>query len=284
MTVWETDSLDSRWVDWCNEVDKVIVPCKHNKKVFEKCKVKKPIEIIPHIGNYYKKPISLKLVEKTISNLGIKPNDFVFYTIGQWSERKGIEDTIIAYLNSFTNKDNTCLIVKTFKSNYSKEEKNKIRILVNSILRKYINPAKVILILDELTEEEINILHSIGHCYISLCKAEGWGLGVFDAISFQKSILITGYGGQTDFVEKSFQIPFTMTPVKNMEWIPWYNSEQQWAKPNVEKASEMIKNIKKSYEEKDIDFINTLFKNYIYCKNSFNSKLVIEKLIKFLNK
>ena len=51
---------------------------------------------------------------------------YKFYCIGQLIERKGIVETIDAFCNAFTSKDNVVLFIKTFKLNYSKEEKQKI--------------------------------------------------------------------------------------------------------------------------------------------------------------
>lgn len=269
-TVWETDRIDDRWVDWINAVDKVIVPCTWNKEVFEDCGVYKPIGVIPHISH------PIPYVKAFIP--GIEKDDYIFYTIGQWSNRKGVDDTIKGYLNTFTKEDKVCLVVKTFKDNYSESEKQVVRNLVNNIIKTYPDPAKIILLLNEFSDDKITALHHIGDCYVSLCKSEGWGLGAFDAMRVGNPVIITGYGGQKDFV-KRFLVNYKEVSVEGMEWIPWYNISQRWAQPDLEHASQVIRKVYNNKEE---------IKKYVKVDSSiverkFNNITVSKKLIKFLN-
>ena len=271
MTVWETDKLHPDWVKWINLVDKVIVPCTWNKKVFINSGVTKPIEVIPHI---YK---SLPKIKCKIE--GIEKGDFVFYTIGQWTERKGTADTIKVYLNTFTKKDKVCLIVKTFKDNYNEDQKEIIRQWVQNIIKQYSNPAKIILITNELSDDQMAALHHLGNVYFSLCKSEGFGLGMFDAAGLGNPVIGTNYGGQTDFLRLGL-IDYKLIPVTEMEHIPWYLSEQNWAQPDLEQASQLMKEFYKHYNttmwfaEKQRDII---------IKN-FNMKSISNKLTYFLIK
>ena len=270
MTVWETDKIDSRWVKWINQVDKVIVPCKWNKEVFEQCGIVKPIEVIPHIYSSQEKFLGkIKHVKKSY---------FFFYTIGQWSSRKGIEDTLKAYLEAFTSKDKVCLIIKSFGNNYSQKEKELLRTKIKHILTQYSDTSKVILLLDELSEKEISALHNLGHCYVSLHKSEGWGLGMFDALGFGKPVITTGYGGQLDFV-KEYLVSYKLIPVEGMSWIPWYNKSQNWAQPNIYEGAKLMRQVYCHYEEAKL-LAQQQQRNIL---DKFNSKVIEDKLINFLN-
>ena len=267
MTVWETDKLDDRWVDWINQVDRVLVPCKWNKEVFQKCGIIKPIGAIPHIF----KP----LPKKTGSIKGIDKDDFIFYTIGQWTSRKGIDDTIRAYLKAFTNKDKTCLVVKAFKSSYAEEEKLVLRNYINGVMKEFKNPAKVIFLSYELTREEIAALHNLGHCYVTLCKAEGWGLGIFDAAGMGNPVVCTGYGGQLDFLKRHL-VPYNLVSVEGMSWIPWYNPSQHWAEPKLEEAAKILKTIFNNYKEIKKSFKldqKLILNNYLLYQTNMQSRI-----------
>jgi len=273
MTVWEADLLDPRWPNWVNKVDKLIVPCKWNIEVFKNSGVTIPIEVIPHI---------YKPLLKTKNKIKEVENTYTFYTIGQWTERKGINDLIVSFLNTYTKSDNVSLLIKTFKSNYGLEERQKIKTMVNSIVDKYASPAKIVLVLDECTEEEISAIHNSGDCFISLCKSEGWGLGAFDAIGFGNPVIITGYGGQLDFVQQP-TINFKLGEVKNMNWCPWHNKNQKWAYPDLKHAQELMRSMTEVFFKNNIllkDCIksqtNNVRKNYTY-------KKVTNKLVNFLN-
>lgn len=270
LTVWETDKIDPRWTDWCNQVDKLIVPCTWNKEVFQNCGVTIPIEVAPHI---YRKPTDVKI---TLEN--IPANRFKFYTIGQWSNRKGTEDTIKAFLDTFTSHDSVCLIVKTFGNSYQEDQKQIIRNRVNSIMKQYPCPADVVLLLDEMSDDQIQALHSIGNCYVSLAKAEGFGLGMFEAASNGVPVISTRYGGQLDFLP-ILLVDYELVPVSGMEWIPWYNSGQNWAQPDLEHAGHRMKLVSRGDMHTCIVLAQGVKDNI---ERNFNEEVVTDKIIKFL--
>lgn len=271
LTVWETDKIPKCWVDYINQVDKVIVPCTWNKEVFINCGVIKPIEVIPHI---YKPLPKVKCKIESINK-----GDFVFYTIGQWTERKGITDTIKAYLNTFTKNDKVCLIVKTFKDNYKEDQKRIVRSWIQNIVKEYPNPAKIILIANELSDDQISALHHLGNVYVSLCKAEGFGLGMFDAAGLGNPVIGTSFGGQTDFLKMGL-VDYKLTPVEGMGHIPWYSTDQNWAQPDLREASIIMKEFYKDYNT--VMWFAEHQKDNIV--NHFNAEVVSNKLTWFLTK
>ena len=269
MTVWETDKLTQEWVDNVNLCDEVIVPCNWNKEVFINSGVIKPIYVIPHI---------LKPQIKIDSNIdGISGNDYVFYTIGSWDVRKGISDTIKAYLNEFNSEDNTVLIVKTFQFGFSDSQKEKIKKYVYEIVKSYPNPAKIILILDELNQEQIEAIHTKGDCYVSLCKSEGWGLGAFDAAGRGKPVVMTNYGGQLDFLKNGNHklIDYNLIPVEGMPWIRGYENTQNWAQPDISQASKFMREIYNHRQQPSIEQAK-------WVNDNFNSNTVSKSLLKII--
>lgn len=270
--VWETDKIDDRWIEWINEVDKVIVPCTWNKEVFEKCGIIKPIEVIPHIFNPFE-------IKPAIIN-GVNSDDYVFYTIGQWSNRKGIADVIKVYLDEFKSTDKVCLVVKTFGDNFSGSQKNIIRNKVNNILKYYSDPAKIVLVLGELSDEQIQALHKRGDCYVSLAKAEGYGLGMLDAAGNNKPVISTAFGGQLDFLQSNLLVGYDLVPVKGMEWIPWYNEKQNWAQPKLKHAQKIMREL---FENKEKELIYAKINgSKIQSENS--QEKITKKIINFLKK
>ena len=211
-TVWEFEKLLSTWVDAINTsiVDIVSVPTEWNKQCFIKNGVIKPIIVEPHVYVYYphKKTDLKHLLTKSImickneNTINIE-NSYKFYCIGQMIERKGIVETIDAFCNAFTDKDKVVLFVKTFKLNYSKEEQQKCLLEIVKITDKY-DHAPIIYIKDNLNYDEIKSLHDIGDCYFHLTKTEGFCLGAFDAFNNDKKVIITDYGGHTEYLGKDY--------------------------------------------------------------------------------
>jgi len=269
MTVWETDKVPDNWVKMMNQVHRVVVPCEWNASVFKKCGVTRPISVIPHIL----KPAPTI----TCKVSGIEPEDYVFYTIGQWHNRKGIHDAIRSYVEAFKSTDKVALLVKTFASDFSEGQKNEIRRMVGDIVSSYEDVPKVVLVLDELRQEEMEALHNVGDCFFSMCKSEGWGLPAFDAAGRGKPVIMTSYGGQMDFLKKGNHrlINYKMIPVSGMGWIRAYSKDQKWAQPNINQAVTHLRDVFKHRLGINKQQINWMAKE-------FNPKSVIKKLIKIL--
>jgi glycosyltransferase involved in cell wall biosynthesis len=271
MTVWEADSLDPRWPNWINKVDKLIVPCTWNIEVFRNSGVTIPIEAIPHI---------YKPLEKTKKTIEEVKKTYTFYTIGQWTERKGIGDLIVSFLNAYTKDDNVSLLIKTFGLGHSLEESQKIKTAINTIADKYISPAKIVLISGECTEEEISSIHNSGDCFISLCKSEGWGLGAFDAVGFGNPVIITGYGGQLDFIQQP-TVNFKLGSVKNMGWCTWHNEEQKWAYPNLDHAQELMVSMTEKFFKNNVLLRNSIKSQTNNVRKNYTYKKITNKLLNF---
>jgi glycosyltransferase involved in cell wall biosynthesis len=74
-------------------------------------------------------------------------------------------------------------------------------------------------------------------CYVSLHRAEGFGLGMAEAMSFGKVVIGTDYSGSKDFLsdETGFPVAYDLRPVKPDEYLFWAE-DQVWAEPRLESA------------------------------------------------
>ena len=278
-TVWEFEKLLPAWVNSINVsiVDIVSVPTEWNKQCFINNGVIKPIIVEPHIYiDYPYKKTGLNhlltksiMISKNTKTLDIE-NSHKFYCIGQLIERKGIIDTIDAFCNAFTSNDNVVLFVKTFKLNYTKEEQQKCINEIVKITNKY-NHAPIIYIKDNLNYDEIKSLHDIGDCYFHLTKTEGFCLGAFDAFNNDKKVIITGYGGHTEYLGKDYNglVDYKLNSLAIDESVFFQfklDDTYQWAIANKNHAIHLLKNkIKKETVELYLD------KNF-YPKETFENK------------
>ena len=219
-TVWEFNKLISEWVEDINvsQVTEVNVPTVWNKEVFEESGVTKSISVDPHVYvDYPYISYSLKHILETkstiIYNKSLEDFNFdtayKFYTIGQLIPRKGIIETISAYCKSFTSADNVILFVKTFGLDYSYEQQVKcLEDILNSIRRNSLNTdhPPIVFVKDNLIYDELQSLHDICNCYVQLTKSEGFGLGIFEAFNKKKEIIVTGHGGQIEFLGHDYVV------------------------------------------------------------------------------
>jgi glycosyltransferase involved in cell wall biosynthesis len=78
-------------------------------------------------------------------------------------------------------------------------------------------------------------------CYVSLHRAEGFGLGMAEAMSFGKAVVGTDYSGSTDFLsaDTGFPVAYRLRAVKPGEYV--WPEGQVWAEPNIDSAVAMFR-------------------------------------------
>ena len=265
-TVWEFEKLLPAWVNSINAsiVDIVSVPTEWNKQCFINSGVTKPIIVEPHVYvDYPYKKVGLTTLSKksiiiskdrNLSDLNLEEY-YKFYCIGQFIERKGIIETIDAFCNTFTSKDKVVLFVKTFRLNYSKEEQNKCLLEIVKITDKY-DHAPIIYIKDSLNYDEVKSLHDIGDCYFHLTKTEGFCLGAFDAFNNDKKVIITGYGGHTEYLGKNYNglVDYKLNPLSSNESVFFQfklDDTYEWAIADKDHCISLLKKLLK-IDHKDL--------------------------------
>jgi glycosyltransferase involved in cell wall biosynthesis len=91
---------------------------------------------------------------------------------------------------------------------------------------------RIIVIDESLTRQEMLALLAATDCYTSLHRAEGFGLGLAEAMALGKVVIATNYSGNTDFLtqQTGYPIPYRLQPVGANEYI--YPEGQVWADPD----------------------------------------------------
>src|SRR5581483_6370804 len=116
--------------------------------------------------------------------------------------------TLQAYLRAFTSDDLVRFVLKTTERDlsarvpFTKWRPIRTRSTVERMRKRIRNAPPVVMHTEEMSRSQIRELHDQGHCYVSLTHCEGWGLGAFDAASLARPVIMTGYGGQTEFLKK----------------------------------------------------------------------------------
>ncbi len=239
-TVWETDRLPPHWRFFLELADLLIVPSTWNKKVFEEAGLRVPVEVLPHIA----RPPAAASGPAPVA---IRDGDFVFLAVDSWTARKNLPTLIRCYLNAFTESDPVTLVVKTGRQDFTRPRPwlrtRSTASEVRRIVRDYPRPARIILVTDTLSDNDLVRLHSRADCFVSLSHAEGWGLGPFDAGAAGKPVIATGYGGALDYLapDNAFLVPARTVPVDDDAGKPSFLPCQQWAEPDPVHAAELMR-------------------------------------------
>lgn len=249
-TAWETTLLHPKWISCCNNVDEMWVPSEVNVKALKDSGVTVPIHKVPHGID----PDTFDAADKNFSVPGVPDDVFKFYAIFQWIIRKNPEGLLRAYFNAFKDTDNVALIIKSYMVGSTGRERNFIKDKILWLKKDFglSNLPKIYFIGDTLSREQLLGLHLYGDCLVSLHKGEGWGLIPFEAGLAGKPVIATGWGGNTDFMDKenSYLVDYQMEYTHNMSGFnPWYLGYQQQALPNLPMAVELMREVFNNREE-----------------------------------
>ena len=257
-TVWELERLPAHWPALLNRLDAVIVPCRWNVAVFRRGGVTVPIHVVPHLsqfrGGAVADPTGRTSLMRRLGGPQALAGRFVFYGIGVWSERKGMERLLRAYLDTFTSADPVALVLKTssrdltrwsrhWRSGWRRQHPRASRSAA-ALAAEYPAPAPwQVIDDDDLTDGELRALHALGDAFVSMTRTEGWGLGAFDAAWSGNPVVMTGHGGQTDFLppELACLLDYRMVPAHEPLWARGYSPRDAWAEPDAAQAGRCMR-------------------------------------------
>jgi glycosyltransferase involved in cell wall biosynthesis len=246
-TVWDTDRLPRHWAPLLEVPDLIVVPCRWNAGVIRAGGVTTPVAVVPHA-------VTRVARRRAPAWDRVPPDRFVFYTIATWTARKAVWSTLRAYLRAFTSAYPVLLVVKTSPFYHTHTGPigpggslgtGTVPLAVARLLREFPDPAEVRVVTRDLTAFELAALHTRGDCFVSLCRSEGWGIPAFDAAAYGNPVVITGYGGQLDYLEPglSFLVDHELVAVRDPAGYPSFTPDQRWAEPSVESGAALLRRV-----------------------------------------
>ena len=114
-----------------------------------------------------------------------------------------------------------------------------------------INDSRIRVLHGEMERDEMLSLIEQSDCYASLHRAEGFGMGMAEALAFGKPVIGTDFSGNREFLTDltGFPVPYTLRPLLPGEYHGGDN--QFWAEPNVKVAAEQMRRVFLDREESD---------------------------------
>lgn len=245
---WETTKLHPRWVAELKYLNEIWAPCELVRKAVIESGYKGKVSIVPTPIKLFDKNLKIKIPNENKNTDEL----FKFYSIFQWHKRKGYENLLKGYISEFSAEDNVLLILKVNPIGYKNMTSAAIKkdiLKIKSYVNKE-NPPPIFLSEKILPESYIYSLHNSADCYVAPHYGEGWGMPIHDAMYAGKSIITTKFGGVTEFLDDNSAhiIPHKLVPVTNMDWSPWYQKDQMWAEPSLQKLKSIMRDV---YENKD---------------------------------
>lgn len=250
---WETDKLPPHWVSLMNLATRVLVPCQMNHDVFKRDGVIVPIRVVPHMLRSVPERASTLSRQHVRSRLGIDSNATVFYTINAWNPRKGMPDLLNAYARAFTNDEDVLLLLKTDSIGYSAPPSFAVAPVAELLAgwrermqKGRIKDLPAIRLIDRpVSGQEMEDLHVAGDAFVSMTRGEGWGMGACEALARARPVMMTGWGGQLDYLGTNWpwSIDYSMAKVSPWPGQSSYLPSQQWALPKLDHAVHLLQRL-----------------------------------------
>jgi glycosyltransferase involved in cell wall biosynthesis len=156
--------------------------------------------------------------------------------------------------NSVLQRKNPLGVLRAFKAAFEATD-NRV-----GLVMKFNNPDYRVPLLQSVREEmagrenvfimdrimnraEVTSLIKVCDCFVSLHRAEGFGLGPAEAMSLAKPAIITNWSGSVDYMTPDNSIAIDYELVKLGQDYGPYKAHQHWAEPDLDQASHWMKKL-----------------------------------------
>jgi glycosyltransferase involved in cell wall biosynthesis len=227
---WETNSIPDSWQQAFAFVDEVWV---YSRFMADNIGAVAPVPVLA-----LPPPVERPLEAAAPLRLGV-PAGFLFLFVFDYLstvQRKNPVGLIEAFKLAFAPGEGPQLLIKTINA--------PLRPLAEEELLWAAHGRSDIHIVDRsLGREEMAGLMAACDCYVSLHRAEGFGLTMAEAMAIGKPVIGTGYSGNVDFMnnENSYLVDYTIGRVGPDCEI--YPPEGEWADPSIEHAAELMRRV-----------------------------------------
>lgn len=230
---WELEKFPDEWLHALQQVDEVMVSTSFIRNAVAKV-TDKPVWSVP-----------LPVKQSPDSGLdrrdfGLDDDDFVFlnsFDFNSYLERKNPRAAIKAFRQAFADdRSNVKLLIK---SSNGHRHPDKLRALLNAA-----GADKRIIVRDDIIDRsDLGALQRCVDAYISLHRAEGFGLGLAECMHLGKPVIATAWSGNMDFMtsDNSCLVDYQLVAVGDGEYL--HHVGQRWAEPSVEHAAELMRKL-----------------------------------------
>ncbi len=224
---WEVDKVPTEWLPMFGAFDEIWV---YSRYVADNLAPAAPSRI---------ERVPLPIVEPDVSgrapNLGL-PEKFTFlfmFDFFSTLKRKNPLGLIDAFKRAFSPGAGPQLVLKSFNGDYKPDRLAEVERAAAEhpdihVVDRYVSGAEK----DALVAE--------CDCYVSLHRAEGFGLTLGEAMVLGKPVIATNFSGNTDFMtaENSYLVDWSLTTVG--EGGDNYPPEGHWAEPDLDHAATLL--------------------------------------------
>lgn len=230
---WELEDIPQEWMPTIDLVDELMVASEFVENAFRKV-TNKPI---------LRAPLPLNaLPDSALSreDFGIEAGKFVFlcsFDFNSWVARKNPFAVVDAFRRAFPpDRNDVCLLIKTSNGfRYPME--------LRAILDLAARDPRIVVRDDIIERPHFIALQRNCDAYVSLHRAEGFGLGMAECMVMGKPVIATGWSGNLEFMnaETACLVDYALVPVEPGQYP--HAQGACWAEPDVDCAASWMRKL-----------------------------------------
>lgn len=186
------------------------------------------VHIVPHGASAdYFRPLPAETIAAQRAALGFRPDEVLLLNIGAAIWNKGIDVLLKGFALARQTRKDLRLVFKDQRNTYgiSGETFVQSTLAAAGLLSADVLGA-ITLIPANLTMDQMNSIYNACDCYVSPYRAEGFNLPVYEAMTCQVPVIVTGGGATDDFAHgplaQSIRSTFYKNAVVQDRTIPAY--------------------------------------------------------------
>jgi glycosyltransferase involved in cell wall biosynthesis len=223
---WELPMPPKRWPDLDGVYSEIWTPSEFAKQSLSQRYRSVPINVVAH--RIAPRPPRNRRPDMpfTVLAMGDSRSSFA---------RKNVGGAVAAFVAAFgTSKDARLIVKVNGKAGQTNNVPNEWRCLPNvTVVDSY------------LEEAQLEAIYSNSDVFLSLHRAEGFGLPMIEAMARKIPVVATGWSGNLQFMntDNSILIPFRLIPCcDEFTYSRYFDAE--WADPNIEAAASALKRLR----------------------------------------
>ena len=228
---WEVTRWPEQWLSAFDHVDEVWVATDHIREALA------PVSTVP--VTKVTMPVRVPTPRRRRrAELGL-PEGFLFLFMFDYCsivERKNPLDTIEAFIAAFSPGEGAKLAIKCINQDFNPVGHERLRAAAAGhpdiqVIEGYVSAA------------DKNSMLTSADCYVSLHRAEGYGITLAESLLLGTPVIATGYSGNLDFMSKdgSWLVDVDLVPIGPGN--DPYPADGEWAQPDVAQAARYMREI-----------------------------------------
>jgi glycosyltransferase involved in cell wall biosynthesis len=227
---WELERLPETWLPVLEDVDEVMASSGFIADAIRNCS-NVPILHAP-----------IPLAEMARADIGrndfaITTDAFLFlftFDFNSWIERKNPQAVLEAFRSAFPAGDEKVqLLIKTSNGHLHPE-------LLRELVEQICADPRIVVRNGVITREQLTALQACCDCYVSLHRAEGFGMGMAECMQMGKPVIATGWSGNMEFMneECAALVGYELVALQPGQYP--FGTGQRWAEPDIGQAAEWM--------------------------------------------